>query len=94
MGTILRYHRGVNRKHHQTLQRTFAQPVRADVRWSEVETTLRALGATINVGAGSRVRVELNERDAVFHRPHPAPNIDKGALKAVRAFLESAGVKP
>jgi hypothetical protein len=84
----------VNRKHRQTLQRIFAQPVRAAVRWSEVEALLRALEATITEGAGSRVRVELNGRHAVFHRPHPAPNTNKGALKAVRAFLESAGVRP
>jgi hypothetical protein len=30
----------------------------------------------------------------VFHRPHPQPVTDKGALKAVRRFLESAGISP
>lgn len=84
----------MNRKNRQTLRRIFAQPVQAGVKWSDVETLLRALGATISEGSGSRVRVELNGRYAIFHRPHPAPNIDKGALKAVRMFLESAGVKP
>jgi len=68
--------------------------VQSSVRWSDIEALLRALGAAIAEGSGSRVRVELNGRHAIFHRPHPAPNIDKGALKAVRAFLESAGVKP
>ncbi len=84
----------MNRKHRQTLQHIFARPVRASVRWSSVEALLQALGATVAEGAGSRVRVELNGRHAVFHRPHPDPNIDKGALKAVKAFLESAGVRP
>jgi HicA toxin of bacterial toxin-antitoxin, len=84
----------VNRKHRQTLARIFAHPVQASVRWSDIEALARAVGATIGEGSGSRVRVELNGRHATFHRPHPTPNTDKGALKAVRSFLESAGVKP
>jgi len=84
----------VNRRQRQTLGRIFASPVQASVRWSDVEALLMALGATISEGSGGRVRVELGGRRAVFHRPHPTPNTDKGALKAVRTFLESAGVKP
>jgi hypothetical protein len=30
----------------------------------------------------------------VFHRPHPRKETNKGAVKSVRSFLESAGVKP
>jgi hypothetical protein len=84
----------VNRKQRQTLARIFASPRQASVHWSDVEALLADLGATIGEGSGSRVRVELNGRHAVFHRPQPTPNTDKGVLKAVRKFLESAGVKP
>jgi hypothetical protein len=52
------------------------------------------LGAELQERAGSRVAVYLNERIAVFHRPHPGPNLDKGAVRDVRRFLESAGVNP
>ena len=45
-------------------------------------------------GRGSRVRVSLNEVRAVFHRPHPRKETDKGALKSVRRFLSEAGVVP
>ena len=50
--------------------------------------------AEVEEGAGSRVVVRLNKVRAVFHRPHPMPDTKKGAVRAVRAFLESAGVKP
>jgi hypothetical protein len=30
----------------------------------------------------------------VFHRPHPSPNMDKGALESVRRWLNDHGVKP
>lgn len=53
-----------------------------------------ACGAEISGGRGSRVRIALNGVFAVFHRPHPEPETDRGAVKAVRRFLENAGVRP
>ncbi|NIR55467.1 MAG: addiction module toxin, HicA family, partial [Nitrospinaceae bacterium] len=45
-------------------------------------------------GSGSRVRVVLNGIRAIFHRSHPRPEANKGAVKSVRRFLKEAGVKP
>ncbi|HRK71862.1 MAG TPA: type II toxin-antitoxin system HicA family toxin [Micropepsaceae bacterium] len=81
-------------KARRTLEAIFADPVRANVRWRDIEALLASIGAEISEGAGSRVRVRLNGMDAVFHRPHPQPDTDKGALKAVRRFLMTAGIKP
>jgi len=82
------------RKHAETLRDIFAQPVHANVRWSDIESLLEFLGAEIDEGNGSRVRVALNGVRAVFHRPHPERTTDKGALKSVRRFLIEAGVRP
>jgi hypothetical protein len=30
----------------------------------------------------------------VFHRPHPSPTIDKGAVASIRKILEEKGVQP
>jgi hypothetical protein len=84
----------MNAKQSKTLGALFKHPTPSDVRWSDVESLLLALGASISEGRGSRVLVTLNGVDAVFHRPHPKPQTDKGALVAVRKFLASAGVKP
>jgi HicA toxin of bacterial toxin-antitoxin, len=91
---IKRYHARMNAKQRATLEQIFTKPSPANVRWTAVESLFKALGATIRQGEGSRVRVALNERAAVFHRPHPSPYTDKGALEAVRQFLENAGVAP
>ena len=40
----------------------------------------------------SRVRVLLNGRRAVFHRPDPKKETDKGAVASIRMFLLIAGV--
>jgi len=57
------------------------------VRWAQVEALLLALGATLREGSGSRIRVELNGRRAVFHRPHPDPVLKRPALRQVATFL-------
>jgi len=81
-------------KHRKTLQAVFADPIRANVKWIAIEQLLRALGAQLSEGRGSRVRIRLNGARAVFHRPHPEPDTDKGALKSMRRFLTEAGIQP
>ena len=81
-------------KHQKTLEAIFEKPERANILWRDVEALLIALGAEITDGNGSRRRVVLKGVRAVFHRPHPRKETDKGAVKSVRRFLEAAGVKP
>ena len=81
-------------KHEQTLKAIFADPVRSNIHWSDIESLLKSLGAEVSEGSGSRVRILLNGVRAVFHRPHPQRETDKGAVKSMRRFLTEAGVKP
>jgi hypothetical protein len=83
-----------SKKHHTTHSRIFEEPTRSDVCWTDIESLLKALGAELSEGRGSRVRVVLGGVKAVFHRPHPRPDTDRGALKSVRRFLTSAGFDP
>ena len=84
----------LSNKHHKTLAAVFDDPIRANVKWSEIEKLLRALGADLSEGRGSRIRIQLNGVRAVFHRPHPKPETDKGALRSMRRFLREAGIRP
>jgi hypothetical protein len=81
-------------KQAATIQAIFADPVRANIAWRDIETLFRTLGADVSEGNGSRVRVALGGVRAVFHRPHPQKETDKGAVKSVRRFLVEAGVRP
>ncbi len=80
-------------KHRKTLCAVFADPVNSNIYWTDIENMLDALGAEITEGRGSRVRVHLNGVKAVFHRPHPEKETDKGAVKSVRKFLTNSGVR-
>jgi hypothetical protein len=80
--------------HRRTLQAVFADPVLANIAWADIEAFFLACGAVITEGNGSRIRVSLNGVRAVFHRPHPKKETDRGAVKSVRRFLVEADIRP
>ena len=84
----------MSKKHRKILEALFAKPVPAGIRWNYIVAMLKFYGAEISEGRGSRLRIELNGEEAVFHRPHPGKETDKGAVASMRRFLENAGVKP
>ena len=84
----------MKRKHQKTLALIFSRPVSGNVKWKDIEQLFVELGAEITEAEGSRVGVRLFGDRRVFHRPHPTPDTDKGAVSSVRRWLESNGVKP
>jgi hypothetical protein len=78
----------------RTLKGLFADPVRANISWHDVESLLIALGAELTEGRGSRLRVVLNGIRAVFHRPHPGNEVGKPTVRSLRGFLSEAGIRP
>ena len=83
----------LNSKQQKTLDDIFEEPVKGNIDWSDVEALLKALGK-MTEGRGSRVRAFVNGKVAIFHRPHPKKEADKGVVRSVRRFLREAGVKP
>jgi len=78
-------------KHERIRQAIFER--QASIAWSDIEKMLIHLGAEVSQGRGSRVRVALNGVRAVFHRPHPQKETDRGAVAAMRRFLIEAGIE-
>ena len=84
----------MKRKHRKTLELIFTRPVSGNVHWQDVEALFVALGADISERKGSRVAVVLFDEVRIFHRPHPSPSTDKGAIASIRKWLERNGVTP
>jgi hypothetical protein len=84
----------MKRKHHRTLEALFAHPVSANIQWRDIEALFIELGAEISEREGSRVAVVLFGEVRVFHRPHPSPNTDKGAVTSIRNWLKQHGIVP
>ena len=81
-------------KHEETLAAIFRDPVSGSIKWRDIEALLISLGAEMAEGRGSRVRFIKGGRILFIHRPHPSPDTDKGAVKAVRRFLKEVGLEP
>ena len=88
------YHAFVKRKHRRTLEQIFARPTVGTIKWDDIETPFLSLGAEISERKGSRVGVRLFGERRVFHRPHPSPETDKGAVTSIRKWLQENGVEP
>jgi hypothetical protein len=86
--------RELSARHRATLTAVFEVPTRPDIPWRSIVALFVALGGEVTQGRGSRVRVALGERRAVFHEPHPERVTDRGAVRDVRDFLVAVGVRP
>ncbi|MDH2997148.1 hexulose-6-phosphate synthase [Pasteurellaceae bacterium LFhippo2] len=84
----------MRKKHYDTLNAIFESPIPSNVKWRDIESLIVALGGEISEGKGSRVSFKLNNSIARFHRPHPSPDTDKGAIANLREWLIKIGVTP
>jgi hypothetical protein len=83
----------MNKKHRKTLDAIFTEPIRCNIAWSDVLTLVKALGGEVMHGDGSRVRFDLNGVSLNIHSPHPHKELKRYQVKAVRDFLDKAGVE-
>jgi hypothetical protein len=87
----------VNTKQLKSLIKIFTETTSSDMKWSEVESLLIALGADVTEGRGSRKRVKLNNTKLLFHAPH-GTGTDKTlcqcGVRSIRSFLTEAGIHP
>ena len=84
----------MKRRQARILASIFNRPTSGSIRWQDIEALFIELGAEISEREGSRVGVRLFGERRVFHRPHPGPETDKGAVAAVREWLRANGVEP
>ena len=84
----------MKQRYRKTLELIFSRPVSGNIKWPDIEKLFIALGADVSEREGSRVAVFLFNEVRIFHRPHPTPDTDKGAVTSIRKWLEAHGVMP
>lgn len=82
----------MNKEQQKTLKALSQRPLLCSLEWRRIESLFKAVGAKIIEGAGSRVRFELNDVMATFHRPHPQKEAKPYQVKDAKAFLEKTGI--
>ena len=79
----------MNSKQQKTLDAINDKPTRANIRFTDIEKLLIALGAEKIEGKGSRVAFIMpNGVKWEAHRPHPQKEARKYLIDSVREFLE------
>ena len=84
----------MRRKHQRTLEQIYNRPTSGNIPWADIESLFKALGAEVTEREGSRIAVILFGEVRIFHRPHPSPHTDKGAVASIRKWFEYYEVKP
>ncbi len=84
----------MKRKHQKILERIFSHPVSANIKWKDIEALFSSLGAELIEHEGSRIEVFLFNEVRVYHRPHPRPDTDKGAVVSIKKWLKENEVLP
>jgi hypothetical protein len=70
-------------KHRKTYDALHANPVRANISWSDAVSMAQAFGVVVVPGRGSMFSFEWNGASTVLHRPHPGKEMSKPGVRAV-----------
>jgi hypothetical protein len=83
---LIRYNNYLTKQAYDiTINAIFHNPVPNNLEWRRIESLLKAVGAKVIEGSGSRVKFDLNGVVATFHRPHPQkkPNPTKYVMRSI-----------
>jgi len=81
-------------KHRKTLSAIFTKPTKANIKFSDIESLVKALGGMVREGEGSRVVLELFGAREYAHRPHPGKEAKKYMVEKIREWLTGLEVTP
>ena len=84
----------MNKRQDRTFDAIFTGPAPANIRWGDVASLLKGIGAEQRAVGGSRSWFRLRGMAAVLHRPHPGSQLTRPGVRSVREFLEGAGFGP
>ena len=84
----------MNNRQRKTLEAVFADPVKPNIAWTDIEAMLLAVGCSMKEGAGSRLRFAYGQVTLAVHRPHPRKEAKQYLVREVRDFLKTIGVTP
>ncbi len=83
----------MNSKHEKTLKALFAKPVANNIKFSDIEALVIALGGEVREGDGSRVALLLGVGVMHAHRPHPGKEAKHYQIREIKDWLAATGVK-
>lgn len=83
----------LNKSQLKTYQKLWKEPKQKDIKFSEIEKLMRALGAKQSQNSAS-VLFEIGDERWGMHRPHPDRGLKTPYIKQIRKFLEDCNLEP
>ena len=81
-------------KHRKILTAIFIRATKANIKFSDIEGLVIALGGEVREGDGSRVVLELFGTREYAHRPHPGKEAKEYIVEKIREWLTGLEVTP
>ena len=82
----------MNSKHAKTLAAIFATPAASNIKFSDIEALVIALGGEVREGDGSRMAMLLNGGVKHAHRPHPGKEAKRYQVREIKEWLTAVGI--
>ena len=84
----------MNSKQQKTLKSLFDDPVKKNIKWTDVEKLIVGVDGQIRQGEGSRIRIVLGEQSLNIHTPHPQKELKPYQVRAIRKLFIERGIEP
>ena len=82
----------MNSKQQKTFKSLFCNPVKKNIKWTDVESLIVGVGGQVKCGDGSRIRIVLDECSLNIHTPHPQKELKPYQIRAIRKLLLEKGL--
>ena len=83
----------MNSRHKKTLASLFFTPIKKNIKWSDVEKLIGAVGGEIKQGDGSRIRINISNQSLNIHTPHPQKELKPYQVRALKKLFSDTGVQ-
>ncbi len=82
----------MNSKQQKIFSSLFDNPIRKNIKWTDVEKLIVAVGGQLKQGDGSRVRITLGGFSLNIHSPHPQKELKPYQIRAIRKLFIEKGL--
>ena len=83
----------LKKKHQKILDQVRRHPKPSNLKWKDFEALIIALGFELDQSAGGSLKIfQKGELEWFYHRPHPRPDVDKGAIADLDKYLKEHGL--
>ncbi len=83
----------MNSKQQKTFESLLVNPVKKNIKWTDVAKLIIAVGGEVKQGDGSRIRIVFDDYSLNIHSPHPQKELEPYQIRAIRTLFVEQGIE-